>query len=250
MKENLAGDELARGRAPLPVLLGGAALTRAYVEHDLGEVYDGDVSLRPRRLRGPAAHGRAHGGQARAARRCRRRRRARAPRTRASSVRATAPYGPPRSTSRRCRPAPTSRPTYPCPTPPFCGSRVVKGIALADYAAVPRRARDVHGPVGAARRARRQGSVVRGAGRDRGPAAAARRGCDRIQSEGIMNAAVVYGYFPCVSKGDDLIVLTEDGARAAAASPSRGSAATGTCACPTSSGPRSPARPTSSPSTS
>jgi len=34
---------------------------------------------------------------------------------------------------------------------------------------------------------------------------------DRVQSEQIMNASVAYGYFPCVSKGDDLIVLTEDG---------------------------------------
>jgi 5-methyltetrahydrofolate--homocysteine methyltransferase len=32
-----------------------------------------------------------------------------------------------------------------------------------------------------------------------------------MQSEHMLEAAVVYGYFPCVSKGDDLIVLHEDG---------------------------------------
>jgi len=42
MKENL--QELnARGLAEIPVMLGGAALTRSYVERDLREVYDGRV---------------------------------------------------------------------------------------------------------------------------------------------------------------------------------------------------------------
>ena len=40
MRENL--EELnARGLADIPVLLGGAALTRTYVERDLREVYEG-----------------------------------------------------------------------------------------------------------------------------------------------------------------------------------------------------------------
>jgi 5-methyltetrahydrofolate--homocysteine methyltransferase len=34
---------------------------------------------------------------------------------------------------------------------------------------------------------------------------------DRLQTEGVLEAAVVYGYFPCQSKGDDLVVLNEDG---------------------------------------
>jgi 5-methyltetrahydrofolate--homocysteine methyltransferase len=32
-----------------------------------------------------------------------------------------------------------------------------------------------------------------------------------MQSDKLLDAGVVYGYFPCVSKGDDLIVLHEDG---------------------------------------
>ena len=35
---------------------------------------------------------------------------------------------------------------------------------------------------------------------------------ERAQTEGLLQAAVVYGYFRCVSEGDDLIVLGEDGA--------------------------------------
>ena len=53
------GDELrGASRQRWPVMLGGAALTRAYVEQDLAELFDGRGPLRPRRLRGPAADGR------------------------------------------------------------------------------------------------------------------------------------------------------------------------------------------------
>ena len=38
-----------------------------------------------------------------------------------------------------------------------------------------------------------------------------RKWLDRIQTEGWLDAGVVYGYFPCVSEGDDLIVLNDDG---------------------------------------
>jgi 5-methyltetrahydrofolate--homocysteine methyltransferase len=34
---------------------------------------------------------------------------------------------------------------------------------------------------------------------------------DRLHTDNLLEAAVVYGYFPCVSKGDDLIILGEDG---------------------------------------
>src|SRR5476649_457758 len=32
-----------------------------------------------------------------------------------------------------------------------------------------------------------------------------------MQTEGWLDAGVVYGYFPCVSEGDDLVVLNDDG---------------------------------------
>ncbi|MGW7642267.1 vitamin B12 dependent-methionine synthase activation domain-containing protein, partial [Streptomyces decoyicus] len=34
---------------------------------------------------------------------------------------------------------------------------------------------------------------------------------DKLQTENLLEAAVVHGYFPCVSKGEDLILLHEDG---------------------------------------
>jgi len=97
----------------------------------------------------------------------------------------------------------------PIPAPPFWGSRVVKGIALAEYAAMLDERATFFGQWGL--RGARGGSgpsyeeLVETEGRPR-----LRYWLDRFQSEGIIEAGVVYGYFPGVSKGDDLIVLTDD----------------------------------------
>ena len=165
MKENL--EELnSRGLAERwPVLLGGAALTRAYVEQDLAELYGGEVRYARDAFEGlrlmdalMAVKRGEPGADAPAA--------ARAPR----------PYGRARwrSTEPDDMPARSDVATdNKVPTPPFWGDRVVKGIPLADYAALPRRAGHLPGPVGPQADARRRGPVLRGAGRDRGPAAAA-----------------------------------------------------------------------------
>lgn len=34
---------------------------------------------------------------------------------------------------------------------------------------------------------------------------------ERVQTDGLLEAAVVYGYFPCVSEGNDLVVLSDSG---------------------------------------
>ncbi|HYU66779.1 MAG TPA: vitamin B12 dependent-methionine synthase activation domain-containing protein, partial [Jatrophihabitantaceae bacterium] len=96
----------------------------------------------------------------------------------------------------------------PIPTPPFWGDRVVKGIALADYASLLDERATFMGQWG-----------LRGARGGKGPSyeelvetdgrPRLRYWLDRFQTEGVLEAAVVYGYFPCVSKGDDLIVLNE-----------------------------------------
>jgi 5-methyltetrahydrofolate--homocysteine methyltransferase len=96
------------------------------------------------------------------------------------------------------------------PRPPFLGSRVVNGVPLADYASYLDERATFMGQWGL--RGGRGGKgpsydeLVETEGRPR-----LRMWLDRVQSEQIMNASVAYGYFPCVSKGDDLIVLTEDG---------------------------------------
>ena len=98
----------------------------------------------------------------------------------------------------------------PIPVPPFWGDRIVKGIALADYAALLDERATFMGQWGL--RGARGGKgptydeLVESEGRPR-----LRYWLDRFQTEGILEAAVVYGYFQCVSKGDDLIVLDSTG---------------------------------------
>jgi 5-methyltetrahydrofolate--homocysteine methyltransferase len=58
-----------------------------------------------------------------------------------------------------------------------------------------------------------------------------RRLLAQVQAEGIMQAAVVHGYFPAVSKGDDLIVLDPARATSGCRFTFPRSGATGTCAC-------------------
>ena len=69
---------------------------------------------------------------------------------------------------------------------------------------------------------------------------------ERLHAERMLEAAVVYGYYPVVSEGDDLVLLEEPRSTpaSATASRSRASATAGTSASPTSSGRASPARPT------
>ena len=80
------------------------------------------------------------------------------------------------------------------PVPPFCGDRVVKGIAARRLRGLPRRARHVPGPVGAQPARGGDGpsyeELVETEGRPR-----LRMWLDRIQAEGLVEAAVVYGYF-------------------------------------------------------
>ena len=101
------------------------------------------------------------------------------------------------------------------PEPPFLGTRIVKGIPLADYAAYLDERATFMGQWGL--KASRGG-----AGRAEGPSyeelvetegrPRLRMWLERAQTEGLLQAAVVYGYFRCVSDGDDLIILGEDGA--------------------------------------
>jgi 5-methyltetrahydrofolate--homocysteine methyltransferase len=87
---------------------------------------------------------------------------------------------------------------------------VIKGIPLADYAAyLDERAlfmgqwglKPARGGAGPSYE-----ELVETEGRPR-----LRMWLERMQTEGLLEAAVVYGYFRCVSSGNDLIVLGPDG---------------------------------------
>ncbi|HEX5497558.1 MAG TPA: methionine synthase [Mycobacteriales bacterium] len=231
MKENL--EEMnSRGVATRwPVLLGGAALTRAYVEHDLADLYAGQVhyardafeglrlmdALMAARRGSVPANASPDGpdeatlgedyARRRAERRARRERSLRIAEQRRAAESAAAT-----DTGGTAEPASTGRSDIatdnPIPTPPFWGTRVIKGIPIADYAAMLDERATFMGQWGL--RGSRGGNgpsyadLVETEGRPR-----LRYWLDRFATENVLEAAVVYGYFPCVSKGDDLIVLTD-----------------------------------------
>ncbi len=221
MKENLQ-EMNDRGLAErYPVMLGGAALTRGYVEQDLSEIFAGDVryardAFEGLRLMDALMAVRRGGvtttpdGPADAAlsdEESRKLAERKARRTRSLKIaeerrQAEAEHAEP-------LPARSDVATdNPVPTPPFWGDRIVKGIALADYAGLLDERATFLGQWGL--RGARGGKgpsyeeLVETEGRPR-----LRYWLDRFQTEGLLEAAVAYGYFHCVSKGDDLIVLND-----------------------------------------
>ncbi|MFD8642189.1 methionine synthase [Streptomyces zaomyceticus] len=193
MKENL--QELnGRGLASTyPVILGGAALTRAYVEQDLHELYEGEVRYARDAFEGlrlmDALMGVKRGVPGAVLPALRQRRvpkRAEPP----AEVREPEPAG--RSDVAADNPV---------PEPPFLGTRVVRDVPLAEYAPWLDETALFKGQWGL-----KDAETIEAEGRPR-----LRALLDRIEREGLVEAAVVHGWFPCVSKGDDLIVLDEDG---------------------------------------
>jgi 5-methyltetrahydrofolate--homocysteine methyltransferase len=200
MKENLQEMNSRGISEKFPVLLGGAALTRAYVEQDLAEVFTGHVRYARDAFEGLRlmdAFMAVKRGVAGAQLPPLRERRVKSG---ATLVRTPELELPARSDVAADNPVPTA---------PFLGERVVKGIALADYTAFLDERATFMGQWGlkAARGASGPSyeELVETEGRPR-----LRMWLERMQTENLLQAAVVYGYFPCVSRGDDLIIL--DGA--------------------------------------
>ncbi len=239
MKENL--EELnQRGlAADYPVILGGAALTRAYVEQDLHEVYDGEVRYARDAFEGlrlmDALIGIKRGVPG-----------AKLPELKQRRVRAATVEIEERPEEGHVRSDVAT--DNPVPEPPFWGTRVIKGIQLKEYASWLDEGALFKGQWGLKQARTGEGpsyeELVETEGRPR-----LRGLLDRLQTENLLEAAVVHGYFPCVSKDDDLIILDDDGnERTRFTFPA--SAAAGVCAWPTSSARRSPASGTSSASRS
>src|SRR6266542_982504 len=202
MRDNL--EELnARGMARYPVLLGGAALNRTYVEGDLRQIYKGRVfycrdafaGLRVMdQLRQERQEGVRPGREA-----------PRAPRVVTTRARGPAPAAP--STSEVARS--DVRVDVPLPTAPFLGdSRIVKGIPVRDIAAFLNESALFRGqwqlrPSGGA-----EGweQLLETEARPR-----LRALLDQAIADQVLQPAVVYGYYPCNSDGNDLVVWRDDG---------------------------------------
>ncbi|MDN5851616.1 MAG: methionine synthase, partial [Actinomycetia bacterium] len=200
MKENL--EELnSRGQAAqLPVLLGGAALTRGYVEEDLAELYAGDVRYARDAFEGLrlmdalVAVKRGVPG-------------AELPPLRKRKVRA-------RTSAATTEPVEVPERSdvaidAPIPAPPFWGDRIVKGLQLGDFAGWLDERATFMGQWGLKSSRADDGpsyeELAESEGRPR-----LRMWLDRIQTESIMKPGVVYGYWPCFAEGNDLVVLDAD----------------------------------------
>ncbi|MFJ9842815.1 methionine synthase [Kitasatospora sp. NPDC101155] len=202
MKENLEELNQRKLASSYPVILGGAALTRAYVEQDLHEIYEGEVRYARDAFEGlrlmDALIAVKRGVPGATLPELKQRRHARVeveepePEVNLGQIRSDVAVD------------------NSVPTPPFWGDRIVKGIPFADYASWLDEDALFKGQWGL--KAARSGEgpsyeeLVETEGRPR-----LRAWLDRLQTEGWLEAAVVYGYYPANSKGDDLIVFHEDG---------------------------------------
>ena len=200
MRDNLAELNSRGLAARWPVLLGGAALTRAYVEQDLAALFDGEVRYARDAFEGLRlmdAFMAVKRGQAGAQLPPTRERRVKA----AARLRLTEPGDMPARSLVATDNA--------VPAVPFHGDRIVKGIPLADYAAFLDERATFMGQWGL--KPSRGGGpsyeeLAETEGRPR-----LRMWLDRVQTEGLLEAGVVYGYFPAVSEGNDLVVLDDAG---------------------------------------
>ncbi len=198
MKENLL-ELNARGLATKwPVILGGAALTRAYVEEDLAALFDGQVRYARDAFEGLALMeplvAVARGADPAAV--------GLPPLKKRIHKRNLLTVTEPEAMPARSDVAGDN----PVPVPPFWGTRIVKGVALAEYSAFLDERATFMGQWGLKPSRAEDGAsyqeLVDTEGRPR-----LRYWLDRILAEGILDASVAYGYFPAYSEGNDLVIL-------------------------------------------
>jgi 5-methyltetrahydrofolate--homocysteine methyltransferase len=197
MRENL--QELnAVGLSEIPVILGGAALTRTYVEKDLREVYDGRVFYGRDAFEGlytldkimaikrdgvvDPDFGRIPSG------------RVLPDRNKAEREEVELPH--------RSPDAATDNPVF---TPPFLGSKVVKGLAIDDIAAYINETAIFRNQW----QFRPENGETDEQFKDR-LRPLLREQLSNAKTSGVLLPQVVYGYFPVNADGTDLVVYTDD----------------------------------------
>ena len=196
MKENL--EELtSRGLdQKWPVVLGGAALTRAYVEQDLAALFPGEVRYAKDAFEGlklmDILMSIKRGDPGAELPPLRERRVKAVKRDEIETIIDTT----------RSDVATDNQ----IPTPPFWGSRIIKGIPLADYSGMLDERALFVGQWGLKSKRGEYETMVESEGRPQ-----LRSLLNESLSQGWLNAAVVYGYFPCYSEGNDLIILEHEG---------------------------------------
>jgi 5-methyltetrahydrofolate--homocysteine methyltransferase len=218
MRENL--EELnQRNLERIPVVLGGAALTRSYVERDLREIYNGRLFYGQDAFEGLRVMDRL--GEVRRDPSLDDPDWGRVPseskvRSRLEAQRAAVD---PASLPAR---SPEVDPDNKVFVPPFIGSKVVKGIPLDDIAAYLNetalfRNQWQFRPEGA----RRRGKAAQAAGDVQAPTERdedfkarirplLREQLDRARAEQLLVPQVVYGFWPCNKDGNDVVVWSDE----------------------------------------
>ncbi len=196
MKENLE-EITSRGLdQKWPIVLGGAALTRAFVEEDLSNIFPGEVRYARDAFEGLRlmdaimAVKRGEPG-------------AQLPELRQRRVRTTTKTHDVDVTDTTRSDVATD---IDIPQAPFYGSRIVKGIPLADYVGMLDERALFVGQWGLKGARGEYEKMVEEEGRPR-----LRALLNEVQSQGWLESAVVYGYFPCVSEDNDLVILHHEG---------------------------------------
>ena len=196
MKENLE-EITSRGLdQKWPIVLGGAALTRAYVEQDLAGQFPGEVRYARDAFEGLRlmdtimAIKRGEPG-------------ATLPPLRERRVRAVAKPDSVQEIDTKRSDVATD---VDIPVPPFFGSRIIKGVPLAEYSGMLDERALFVGQWGLKGARGEYETMAQTEGRPR-----LRALLSDALAQGWLNAAVVYGYFPCVSEGNDLIILHHEG---------------------------------------
>ena len=197
MKENLEEMNQRGIAARWPVILGGAALTRSFVEQDLAEIYEGEVRYARDAFEGLRlmdALVKIKRGDTTV-------------QLPALKKRVVATKNVLERTDVADLPARSDVTAgNRIPEPPFLGTRIIKGIPLRDYANFLDERATFMGQWGLKPGRGQDGQsyeeLVETEGRPR-----LRSWLERIQTEGWLEAAVVYGYFPAYSDGDDLVIL-------------------------------------------
>jgi len=193
MKENLEEITARNLDQKWPIILGGAALTRSYVEQDLAEQFPGTVRYARDAFEGlslmDTLMGIKRGVEG-----------AELPELKKRRTKVVTQEVSEIDTVRSDVSA-----TNEIPKPPFWGSRVVKGVPLADYAGMLDERALFVGQWGLKSARGEYEAMVESEGRPR-----LRNLLNEVQTNAWLEAAVVYGYFPCYSEGNDLIILEED----------------------------------------
>ena len=193
MKENLQELDSRGLGSKWPVVLGGAALTRSFVEQDLSEQFTGTVRYAKDAFEGLKLMETLMG-------------------IKRGVPGVALPPLKPRRTSKGSpdqvdhidiKRSDVSA-SNPIPKAPFLGSRVVKGIALADYVGMLDERALFLGQWGL--KGRDFETMANEQGRPQ-----LRSLINDVQSKGWLNAAVVYGYYPCYSENNDLVILHHEG---------------------------------------